>query len=622
MGGVYGFVGDVGENSRSVLDSMSKAMAHRGQEVLYCSSAPPFHGGVAAYPWEAGTRIVYSPDRNVTALCEGEIYNLKELILSLKNNIGKEIVSGFDLIPNLYAEYGNDFARKLNGVFAIALWDHRNNKLMLARDHLGSHSLFYAQTKEGIFFGSTISSVFSTGLVKRELDPSSLDRYLTSLAISPPHTMFKSVGAVRPGYARIIHNNRQQEHDYWRLWEAVEDYEKSEDRFSAELREIFEDAVKIRAEYGGEMGLLVSGGVDTSAITEVLAKLVHPSKLAGFSIAFEEKAFSDAGLQDITYTRLGLDRHQILLRPKEFADVFIACAGFLDSPVNDVASAGMLHTFRAAAASGCTAVFEGEASDEIFCTGHSHGELSVQRFLSLPFAVRHFLFWPFKYWFSETNTLPAKITRLSARIGMKDLERRCTWIPGFSRRTRKQLLGKEYISEQAWKVAGQYYQQCRLRDGVNIYQYGLSKLFLPDDLLFKNERMASAAGLINRTPFIDHRLVHKAFEIPVRYKLRNPTSTDDGTKLVFKKAMRGIVPDEILDRKKTRGFSQPTAIWYRNELKDFVQDTLFGKGARIYDWLNRRAVKQIYEDFMIGRASSDYFLNSMVILELWMQKHL
>ncbi len=621
MGGIFGFVADIRDQRPDILEKMSKAMVHRGKKVTV-SSLPPFYGGIVAHPWETGTKIVSTPDRDVVALCEGEVYNSRELAESMGIPYAGKAANGFDMIPRLYARYGKDFVRHVNGVFGVALWDQRNRTLVLARDHLGSHSVFYAQAKDGFFFASLIPALLATDMLEHSIDLAALDEYLASLAVSPPRTLFEAVRAVRPGHVLLAGERSSEEHDYWRLGAITEDYEKPEDEFAGELREIFEDAVKIRAQYGGKAGVLVSGGVDTSTVAAVLALSGCCKDLAGFSIAFAEKDFSDAPLQEIMYSRLCLERHQILLGPKEFAAALADGAGFLDSPVNDVAFAGMLHAFRSAADSGFIAVFEGEGSDEIFCTGHSLGELNIQRFLFLPFPVRRFLFGFFKHLYSEDNSLPAKGVRLLARIGMFDLERRCTWVPGFSWRTRKRLLGRAYDSTQTWETARNYYRQTKLKDRINVYQYGLTRLFLPDDLLFKNERMASAAGVINRTPFIDFRLVEKAFEVPAKFKLQQPGKGSDGTKLIFKKAMRGLVPDEILDRKKTRGFSQPTAVWFRNELRDFVHDTIFSQGAKIHGWLDRRAVEQVYEDFIRGRVSSDYFLNSLVILELWMQKHL
>lgn len=622
MGGIFGFIGLGGQQQRELLGKMGAAMLHRGNNTEFLLS-PPFFFGLVSHSWEIDTRIVASPDKSIVAVCEGEIYNSKELTneVEIEPEHG-ERESGFDLIPALYLNHGENFARYINGIFAIALYDARKDTLILVRDHLGSHSLFYARYKDNLVFASTISSLLATGLISRAIDTCSLDKYLGSLAISPPHTMFKHVMAVRPAHALIARNGHIKEYEYWALGKIKEDYSKSETDFAEEIKHIFEDAVTRRAEHSGSIGTLVSGGVDTSAIAAMLSMKAGGRQVKGFSVAFHEKEFSDASLQDVIYSKFDLEAHRLLLVPDKFTTVLTNAIQYLDSPVNDVAFAGMLHAFQCAASTGCTAVFEGEGSDELFCTGHSFGELSIQRFLILPHTVRGALFGMFKSLFGEGSDLISKGTRFLARLGMTDLERRCTWVPVFPWSTRRKLLRASYDSTETWAAAKQYYDRTQLNDKINVYQYGLCKTFLPDDLLFKNERMASAAGVINRTPFIDFRLVEKAFEVPARYKIQPPDDYSDGTKLIFKKAMRGIVPDEILDRKKTRGFSQPTALWFRAELKDFVYDHLLGRNARIFDWLDRSTVHRICHDFMTGKSLSDYFLNSLLILELWMQKHL
>ena len=623
MGGIFGVIGVEKARSSELLRKMADTMAHRGDNAEFISE-PFFSAGMVRHPWETDTKIVGATHRGIIAVCEGEIYNATELARALGVDAAEENnPMGFDVVVPLYERYGKDFARNINGVFTIALYDLRQNTLLLARDHLGSHSVFYSRVGNGLVFGSTISALFATGQVSNNIDKTSLDRYLASLAISPPHTIFKNIKAARPGHLVVIREGYTEEYEYWALGKVREDYTSSEDQFGEALRHTFEDAVKIRAEHGGDIGLLVSGGVDTSAVAAVLSKTTPAVGLKGFSVAFNEKEFSDAHLQDIIYSRFKIEPNRILLKPGAFASTLEEAVQFLDSPVNDVAFAGMFYAFRTAASTGCTAVFEGEGSDEIFCTGHSFGELQIQPYLFLPYSLSRCILGPFKQFFSEQNDFFSKVIRLLARIGMSDLERRSTWIPGFPWKTRKKLLNAAYKSNQTWDVAADYYSRTKLNDMINIYQYGLTRLFLPDDLLFKNERMASAAGITNRTPFIDYRLVEKAFEIPAHYKIQQPSSnTGDGTKLIFKKAMRGLVPDQILDRKKTRGFSQPTALWFRSELKDFVSDHILSKNAKISDWLDTRTVHRIYRDFMNGHVANDYFLNSLLILELWMQHNL
>lgn len=624
MGGIYGFYGaQFEENGTVLLDKMADAMQFRGQSRDRIQHVPVFLGAVS-HDYEVGKRVVNNIERSVIAVCEGEIYNASELSGSLKNppQLPKKY-NGFEIIPYLYEEKGKDFARAINGVFGIALWDNRNKSLLLVRDHLGSHSIYYSFLNHSFAFATTAKALFRADLVP-EIDIDSLDRYFASLAISPPDTIFKKIRAVRPGYCVIFQDDQVTEYSYWPIDTFQEDYETSSQEFANQLRSIFEDAVSIRAAYGDQrIGALVSGGVDTSSIVAALSKTEHIAKYQGFSIAFDEGAFSDAPLQEIIYKKFNLKPNQIVLKPKEFADGLARGSAFLDCPVNDVAYSGMFNAFRIASEYGCDIMFEGEGSDEIFCTGHSRGEFDIQKYLIIPYILRRLLFGMFIPLFSEKSTLIHKIFRMLARLGMTDLKRRSTWIPVFSQNTRNRLLGRKQSQAcDILKTAREYYGKTHLQDMLNIYQYGLTRLFLPNDLLFKNERMASAAGLVNRTPFIDYRLVEKAFSIPAKFKIQHPTTDSDGTKLIFKEAMRGLIPDKILDRKKRRGFSQPTAVWYRAELKDFVHDHLFTGNPKIYDWLDKKVTHQIYEDFMTGKASNDYFLNSLLILELWMQNYL
>jgi len=578
--------------------------------------------GISSHDYETTRKIVCSNDGSVFALCEGEIYNAPELYDLLKDRPEnrKYEHDGFSLIPQLYLEQGREFAVRINGIFVLALWDKSKQRLFLYRDHLGSRSVFYHCRAHSIAFASTIRGLLALENMPCVLDPAALDLYFANLAVTPPATMFKNIFAIRPGHGVVFDGGRIEEFSYWHIENISEDYQTSPAEYAEHVRDVFMDAVALRA-IGSDIGALVSGGVDTSAVVAALFASGSVQSLQGFSIAFDEKDFSDAPLQQIIYDRYAVQAHQIVLGADDFAEGLMQGSTFLDSPVNDTAYSGMYNVLCAAARQGCTAIFEGEGSDEIFCTGHSRGEYEIQKYLRVPFALRRLLFRFFIGRFSEGATLWSKITRMLARLGMTDLQRRSIWIPVFSPTTRSRLLGRHYQGndEELFASASEYYRQTRLQDPLNIYQYGLTRLFLADDLLYKNERMASAAGVINRTPFIDYRLVELAFQIPAKYKMQPASAESDGTKMIFKEAIRGLVPDEILDRKKSRGFSQPTAIWYHFELKEFVLDHLLASDARLLSWIDAKEVSRICSDFMEGRITNDYFINSLLILELWLK---
>lgn len=624
MGAICGFIGaQLVEKNAVTLEKMTETLRFRGGKQDYFVEGEIGLGAVK-HDYELGERVVINRELSIVVVGEGEIYNRKELYDELKNPPmnGADLL-GFELLPYLYREQGQNFARKINGVFTIALWDQSHKRLLLIRDHLGSHSVFYFWHNSLFSFATTTAALFETEAIHRELSVDSLDRYLGALAISPPHTIFEHVMAVRPGHVVTFQNGRVAESSYWPLDVVQEDPGRSASEFAEQLREIFEDAVAIRASLGGRCGALVSGGVDTSAVIAALHKSGKSEGLEGFSVAFDEKAFSDAPLQDIIYKACNISRNNIHLSPADFMEGLEKGASFLDCPVNDPAYAGMFTAFKFAAGKGCNFVYEGEGSDEIFCTGHSRGEFDIQKYLALPYALRRILFGSLVSSFSEGATWMDKVVRMLARLGMSDLERRSTWIPVFSPKTRKRLLGRAAgESCDILRSADYVYANTRLRDMINIYQYGLTRLFLADDLLYKNERMAASAGILNRTPFIDYRLVEAAFRIPARYKMAKPDASSDGTKLIFKKAARGLVPNAILDRKKKRGFSQPTAVWYHGPLKTFIQEYLLGNAPKLASWLDTGEVRKICSDYLGGRIQNDYFVNSLLILELWMRGNL
>jgi asparagine synthase (glutamine-hydrolysing) len=280
----------------------------------------------------------------------------------------------------------------------------------------------------------------------------------------------------------------------------------------------------------------------------------------------------------------------------------------------------MYRVFNLARAEGCTALFEGEAADELFFTGHVHAERGFQKFLSVPYSMRKALIAPFFRHNVLGSGLGRKVRRQLFKLGLSDTERRLLVLPSFYRISRS-IIREDLIRGDfdPLATARGYLRETQLRDPLNIYYYGLLKSFLPDDLLYKNERAAAANQIANRTPFIDYRLVELALQIPQRFKVRKPTEDDDGTKIVYKKAVHGIIPDQILHRKKTRGFSIPSSAWYREQLKGEVYDLLFGKKALYQDYLDKNFVNEIYHNHQEDVTAFHYLMTSLVILEIWLQ---
>jgi len=609
MGYVAGIAGKFEDaEAFAIVRRMAAAMAFRGGVELTPVALHP--AGSSGRTVILGAQVLDDKACGICTAIEGEIYAMP----------GLDKPTTANALPALIRQYqqaGSDFPRAVNGAYTAALWDGNNSTLHLVRDHVGCRSIYYAPIRDGIVFASTAAAVIASGLVDRAIDPASVDAYFGVKALSPPRTMFKHVFALRPGHVLVWQDGQIRQHDYWRLHEIRIDRSATPDALHDELRATVEDAVRLRRLAGGRYCALVSGGVDTSAVAALLTQSARP--LHGLSIAFDELAYSDASLQDIIVNTLGIEQHKRILKPVDFADTMVQAVGFLDSPVNDAALVGMYAAFGMARNDGYDVVFDGEGPDELFPAGNTQGERSIEALLKIPQPLRKAIFGFLATSLPLGDSLPDRIRRMAARLAMPDDERRLTWRPLFHTRTRRQLLSRDYCTGiDPYEIGKHYLSLATPEDPLTYYQYGLIKTFLPDDLLYKNERMAAAHNLMNRTPLVDYRLVELALRIPSRYQIEKPAPGRDGIKLLYKAALRGIVPDEILDRKKERGFSQPTGVWFSGPLKDFLHDHILGARATARGIFNQVFLQRLFDEHVCGQANHDAFLSSVLIFNLWM----
>lgn len=611
MSYIAGIVGSFGETeAKSIVARMSEKMIFRDSANLL---PIVINGNDKAPLVVLAAMHAYSDEaRECAAALEGEIYATPCL-----NNTAPRV------LIEQWAKAGIDFPRAINGAYTAALWDRSERTLNLVRDHAGCRSLYFAPIKDGIVFASTAAAVLASGIVDAAINPESVDSYFGAKALSAPQTLFKNIFALRPGHVLVWKDGAFRQHDYWRPHEIREDLQSSKEDLCAELRATILDAVRIRQQAGGNYCALVSGGVDTSAVASILNSLPGtPKPLHGLSIAFDEIAYSDARLQNCIVNALGVDQREHILKPDEFAKMLTDAVGFLDSPVNDAALVGMYAAFGMARADGYDVVFDGEGPDELFPAGNTLGEAGIEPLLRLPQPLRRAVFGLLSTSITLGDSKADKIRRMCARLAMPDDERRLTWRTLFHTEARKSLLTPGYCTgTDPYAIGKGYLAQTSLRDPLNLYQYGLIKTFLADDLLYKNERMASAHDIINRTPLVDYRLIELALRIPSRYQIEKPTQKTDGIKLLYKSALRGIVPDEILDRKKQRGFSQPTQIWYVGPLKEFLHDTILGSHASARGIFNANFLRRLFDEHVSGKSNHDAFLTSVLIFDLWMKVH-
>ncbi|MBN1546064.1 MAG: asparagine synthase (glutamine-hydrolyzing) [Syntrophaceae bacterium] len=628
MAPVCGIVGNLGQDAiADMLLTMIKGLSLRG--AIPAASFTTDHVGMGSSSWMSGRvrgQAIFNEDRSIVAVCDGEIYNWRDLFSLLhRNGHILTTVTTTEVLVHLYEEDEENFPLRCNGIFGAAIFDFKKNQLLLARDHLGCKALYYAKRNGLFLFASNLRGLLASNHIKAEVDPKAVNLYLANTCVPHPHTMFQGVFNVPPGHTIKFCEGDIEEHKYWDVDSISEDYSASPEEFQKQIRELVVDAIKIRILDDQRIGGVLSGGVDSSTIVSVLTQNIS-EPIEVFSIRYEEVEYDDSPLQDIMLQQYPLRNNAVVLKPEEVPDLLLKVLQNFDYPVNNASAMGTYRCFELAGKK-VQIVFDGEAADELFCGGGGVvGEKFINRFSFIPEILRRLVFGSLGRSFYLDVPHPwAAYLRLIHRLGMPKHDRMLSWLPAFDRPSRRKLLSPPYRyfvdTEDEYASGRHYLKESKLRDTVNLYQYGACKTYLCNDLLYKNERMASAHGIINRTPFIDYRLAELAFRIPAKYKLPGLTERNTQKKYIYRKALNGIIPDAILWREKARGFSQPTSIWMRNQLKDFVTDTLLSSRTLDRGVFVREYLEKLLHQHLTGQIDHDRLLWAILTFELWMREH-
>ncbi len=638
MGAICGIVADKERETLSEsISAMLNVMRFRGNGNPETKTGNGFALGVLSHKSNkyGQTDIVTDETGNIVCIAEGELYNYNEIAEFLKQK-GHEFSgnSEWEIIPHLYEEKGLDFPKKLNGVFVIAILEKNTNSILLARDHLGSHCGFWRESAGGFCFSTTIRSLATSGLFPVQLDPSAINMYFAFTCPFHPRTMLKDVHSLKPGHVLLRRNGQIIEHEYWPLGDTVEDRRTSEAEFESQIRELCLDAIGIRSGNrrgnDSDMGAVLSGGVDTGLITAVMSNRFSDSNpLKVFSIGYHEHDYDDSPLQDLMLKRYHLENYKAVMAEENVIDIVGKLIDNFDYPLNNASAMGTYLCMETAKKEGVRTILEGEAADELFCGGGGVvGEHLVQLLEKIPYSIRKYTFGVLgKSLNLDQKGKTASIKRLCYRAVAPSFDRMLTWLPAYDQIMRYKLLSDDLhntiTGEDELSQARSYLEKANLKDGINLYQYGACKTYLCDDLLYKNERIAAANGIINRTPFIDYRLAELAFRIPAKMKIKGYSSRQVEKKLIYRKAIRGLIPDEILWRKKSRGFSQPTSLWMRQGVvREFVEDILFGRQANERGVWKPSFVRRLMDEHISGEIDRDRLIWALLIFELWCREHI
>ncbi len=622
MCGIFGFTTEntPGFDRQVILEKMCDSIRYRGpdDEGYYIDDNISLGMcRLSIIDLDTGQQPIFNEDRSVLVVCNGEIYNFREIRDEMEKKGHKFHTStDVEVIAHLYEEYGNDFIKKLDGMFGLALWDINKKKLILARDRMGIKPLFYYEKDGVLAFGSEIKTIMKIPGIDDLMDTTALYDYFSYNYIPAPRSIYSHIKKLLPGHYIVYENGKTSINKYWSLDPDLINYSRSEGEWAELIYSALKGAVRSHLVSDVPLGVLLSGGIDSTAITAIMTRMNVPVRT--FSIGFQEKSFNELEYARLAAEKYGCEHHEEVARP-DAVSLINEITGHFDEPYAD-SSALPVYLVSKLARKNVKVVLSGEGSDEIFAGYMTYdADMLAEKYQKIPGVVRN------KILPGIVNLLPVSTKKVSfdykarrfIRGANQDLiTRHYLWKVIFDEDEKRKLILPDVYENSYPRDSIEVFKKIYNRgnpstDPLNHILYADTGVYLPDDLLTKVDRMSMAHSIESRVPFLDHHLVELAFSIPSNLKLKGRIK-----KYILKKALRGIVPDRILNRKKA-GFSIPAGKWFKNELKEFAGEILSISNIKKTGVLNPDYVRKIWNDHQEGKSENSRQIWGLMMFNLW-----
>ena len=596
---------------------MSARLVHRGPD-----DDGLFHEGPVALAarrlsiidLDHGHQPIENEDRSAVVVQNGEIYNYRELKRELEGS-GHRFATDCDteVLVHLYEEHGEEFVERLRGMFAIALWDKRRRRLLLARDRFGIKPLYYREAGGGLAFASELKAMLELPGFSREIDPKAVSAYLAFNSIPAPLTIFAEARKLPPGHLLTWEGGEVRQRRYARPGPVADaDLRRgSIDALAAELREVLDDSVRAHLVADVPVGVLLSGGVDSGGLA-ALASAHAGEPLRTFSIGFEEAGFDELSRARLVAERYGTDHHELILRP-DAVELLPRLVEAFDEPFGD-SSALPTYIVSELAAGQVKTALSGEGGDELFGGYYTYvADLLARRVGRLaPLARPLAEALPSR---SDRVGFDYKAKRFARAAALPPLERHHGWKEIFSAETRADLAGP---AAAAWDPLDLYRERYAETEGseplARMQDLDLG-IYMVDDLLVKTDRLSMAHSLELRVPFLDQKVAEFAFSLPTKMKVRGFDK-----KRLLRRALEPLLPKEIVHGRK-QGFSIPIAAWLRGPLEPFARETLAPGAIERQGLLDPTAVTPILDRHVSGREDLSRQIWGLMALTLWFDRY-
>ncbi len=567
---------------------------------------------------ETGDQPIFNEDRTIAVVLNGEIYNYRELRERLQRNGHRLATKGdTEVIAHLYEDLGPACVEELHGMFAFAIWDSRRRRLFLARDRVGKKPLFYAARNGALSFASELRALLQDPEISREIDLQAIDAYLTYQYVPAPLSAFRAVRKLPPASTLTYEDGEVTIERYWRLHYGGDTPQASTEELHEAIRERIRAAVRRRMISDVPLGVFLSGGIDSSTVVAAMAE-ESSEPVRTFSIGFEEEDWNELPNARLIAERFGTDHQELVVRP-DVVEIIPKVVRHYGEPFGDSSSVPSFYVSEMARRE-VTVALNGDGGDENFA-GYSRyvTAMRARRIASLtPPPLRHGLAALGRR--SAPRGDPSaqlnRARRLARTLDLADNERYAEGMSPFGPRERRRLYTREFaealggvgrprLIEDAWNQAT---ADCM----INVMLEVDVNTYLPEDLLVKVDVASMAYSLEARSPFLDHELMEFCATLPGSLKLRGSDK-----KAVLRDALRGWIPDEILDGPK-RGFGLPMlAQWFRGDLRDYIAEVLTDPGALARGYFDESFVRGLLTRHFEGREDNGMELWGLMMLEVW-----
>ena len=564
-----------------------------------------------------GHQPLGNEDGTIQIVFNGEIYNYEQIRHRLEGNEHTfRTQSDTETIVHLYEDLGLHCFEHLNGMFALAIWDGHNERLVLARDRMGKKPLYYSIQNGRLVFASELKSLMTLPGIEREIDPGAIDLYLTYQYIPHPHSIYKGIHKLPPGHYAVYENGSLRVEKYWNH-DWSQEIAIDQPTASSQLRTLLADSIRIRLRSDVPLGAFLSGGIDSSLVVAIAQQQLE-TPIQTFSIGFSEADFDETHYAKMVADHVGTKHERFEVQP-DALNIIDQLVRQYDEPFSDSSAVPTWYLCEMTRKH-VTVALSGDGGDELFGGYERYRALKLSGQLQAWLPIQ----WLNQSWIvkrlpdsNARRSFFRRVRRFCEALGQPPIERYMNWIQIFGEASRLDLYHESFIQQlpdrnpvnflgDAWRNAGK-------RDLVSCASAADLQTYMPCDLMTKVDIASMAHSLEARQPMLDYRLVEWASTLPSHLKLRGKKG-----KRLLMDTYYDLLPKEIWHRPKM-GFGVPIAKWFRTTLRDRTYDALLGSDAKCHQYFRREAIASLVEEHMSGRGNQAYRLWNLLFLELWLR---